>query len=201
MLMYDLTNRGTSGSAKPKNKREKRGPATETIGSNEDGLVKAEIEAERRDMREERKLFVRGLTPATVEKDLWRHFEQFGQVVESRIMRDRENGGSSRGFGFVTFACSFMAEAALERPEDHVIDGNAVEVRRAKYLAAKTSKTVPEAQPELHDEPHRPPGQIDWEAKLDSECQNKRSIFVGALNDSIAEEVRCSFSEQLADWQ
>lgn len=45
-------------------------------------------------------------------------------MVDVQVMRDRESG-KSRGFGFVTFACSFMAEAAMEAQE-HVINGKEI---------------------------------------------------------------------------
>ena len=61
-----------------------------------------------------------GLSPDTVEKDLRKHFTQFGQLVDVQVMRDKA-AGVSRGFAFVTFACSFMAEAAMEH-EKHVIN-------------------------------------------------------------------------------
>ena len=51
--------------------------------------------------------------------------EDIGQFLEPifqlfQVMRDSDNG-ASRGFGFVTFACSFMAEAAFEHDE-HLIN-------------------------------------------------------------------------------
>ena len=49
-----------------------------------------------------------------VEKDLRKHFGEYGTLVDCQVMRDRESG-KSRGFGFVTFSSSFMAEAALEK--------------------------------------------------------------------------------------
>jgi RNA recognition motif-containing protein len=45
-------------------------------------------------------------------------------------MRDKESG-KSRAFGFVTFACSFMAEAALEARE-HIINDRKIEPRLAQ---------------------------------------------------------------------
>jgi RNA recognition motif-containing protein len=56
------------------------------------------------------------LSTDTVEKDLRKHFIQFGQIVDVQVMRDKESG-TSRGFGFITFSCSFMAEAAVEHKE------------------------------------------------------------------------------------
>ncbi|KAG0497166.1 hypothetical protein HPP92_001857 [Vanilla planifolia] len=51
----------------------------------------------------EYRLFVGGLAWATDEKTLEEAFRTFGEVIDSKIINDRETG-RSRGFGFVTFA-------------------------------------------------------------------------------------------------
>lgn len=53
------------------------------------------------------------------------YFGKFGEVVDSVIMTDRITG-NPRGFGFVTFADSAVAEKVLE--EDHVIDDRKVDM-------------------------------------------------------------------------
>ena len=83
--------------------------------------LKSEAKMKAKFLIEERKLFLGGLAPETVEKDLRKHFTQFGQIVDVQVMRDRA-AGTSRGFAFVTFACSFMAEAAMEHEEEHIIN-------------------------------------------------------------------------------
>ena len=47
--------------------------------------IKKEKEMEMLYLREERKLFLGGLSPDTVEKDLRKHFTQFGQLVEAQV--------------------------------------------------------------------------------------------------------------------
>merc|ERR1719158_528748 len=120
-------------------------------------------------MREERKLFLGGLAPETVEKDLRKHFIQFGQIVDVQVMRDRE-AGVSRGFGFVTFACTFMAEAAVEH-EEHLISNRLITPQFATQDVPRYKKT-----------------KVELDATLDKECENKRSIFVGALKETISED-------------
>ena len=53
-----------------------------------------------------------------MKKDNEQFLEPIVQLFQ--VMRDADNG-VSRGFGFVTFACSFMAEAAFEHDE-HLIN-------------------------------------------------------------------------------
>jgi len=137
--------------------------------------LKKEKEMEQLYNREERKIFLGGLSSDTVEKDLKIHFTQFGQIIDAHVMRDRESG-KSRGFGFVTFACSFMAEAALEHAEGHTINGKKIEPQLATPDVPRYKKTIPE-----------------MEKELDVECENKRSVFVGALKDSITEDNLVSY--------
>jgi RNA recognition motif-containing protein len=90
-------------------------------------------------------------------------------------MRNKEDG-KSRGFGFVTFACSFMAEAAMEHKEPHVINGKEIAPKFATPDIPRYKQSIPE-----------------MEAPLDDECRNKRSIFVGALKDTITEEILVNY--------
>ena len=60
--------------------------------------LKKEAEMNTLYMREERKLFLGGLSPETVEKDLRKHFIQFGQIVDVQVMRDRASGTSRYDF-------------------------------------------------------------------------------------------------------
>ena len=96
MLMYDVSQRDT---AKKKRRREK-----EEI-TDEVKRLQKQKEQEQLYQREERKLFLGGLSLDTVEKDLRKHFIQFGEIVDVQVMRDKsgDTAGKSREFGFVTF--------------------------------------------------------------------------------------------------
>ena len=160
MLMYDVTNKDTL---------KKRRLVEKEQMTEEMKRIKREKEMEALYQREERKLFLGGLSLDTVEKDLRKHFIQFGQIVDVQVMRDRE-AGVSRGFAFVTFSCSFMAEAAVEH-EKHEINGVEIKPQFATPDVPRYKKTLPEL-----------------EAQLDDECKDKRSIFVGALKETISED-------------
>lgn len=76
------------------------------------------------------KLFVGGLAWATTDDSLRAGFEQYGEVIEARVIMDRETG-RSRGFGFVTFADSESAEAAKDL-DGQELDGRRIRVDKAK---------------------------------------------------------------------
>ncbi|AEE87047.1 cold, circadian rhythm, and RNA binding 1 [Arabidopsis thaliana] len=61
----------------------------------------------------EYRCFVGGLAWATNDEDLQRTFSQFGDVIDSKIINDRESG-RSRGFGFVTFKDEKAMRDAIE---------------------------------------------------------------------------------------
>ncbi|KRZ63980.1 Glycine-rich RNA-binding protein 3, mitochondrial, partial [Trichinella papuae] len=58
------------------------------------------------------KLFVGGLSFGTDDQSLREAFTSYGEVVEARVIVDRETG-RSRGFGFVTFTSTEEASAAI----------------------------------------------------------------------------------------
>ncbi|PPD78657.1 hypothetical protein GOBAR_DD24412 [Gossypium barbadense] len=57
--------------------------------------------------------FVGGLAWATDDRALEEAFSAFGEIVESKIINDRETG-RSRGFGFVTFRDEKAMRDAIE---------------------------------------------------------------------------------------
>lgn len=69
------------------------------------------------------KLFIGGISWDTNEERLREYFQAFGEVVEAVIMKDRTTG-RARGFGFVVFADSIVAERVVM--EKHMIDGRIV---------------------------------------------------------------------------
>ncbi|KAK9267471.1 hypothetical protein L1049_009897 [Liquidambar formosana] len=74
------------------------------------------------------KLFIGGISWDTNEDRLRDYFQNFGEVVEAVIMKDRSTG-RARGFGFVVFADPAVAERVVM--EKHVIDGRTVEAKKA----------------------------------------------------------------------
>ena len=76
------------------------------------------------------KLFVGGLAWATTDETLEQHFEPHGEVVEAKVIRDRETG-RSRGFGFVTFAAPDQASAAMEALANSELDGRSIRIDTA----------------------------------------------------------------------
>lgn len=77
---------------------------------------------------DEGKLFVGGIPWDTTEEKLKEYFNQYGDVTQTVIMRDKTTG-RPRGFGFVVFADPSVLDAVLQ--EKHTIDGRTVEAKRA----------------------------------------------------------------------
>ena len=77
------------------------------------------------------KIFVGGLAWATTSETLAEVFSQFGEVVESKVIVDRETG-RSRGFGFVTFEDPESAEEAIREMNGQELDGRTIRVDRAR---------------------------------------------------------------------
>lgn len=74
-----------------------------------------------------KKLFVGGLSWGTTDEGLRAFFEQFGEVTDSKVIRDRETN-RARGFGFVTFATEEMAVEARDAANGQELDGRSIRV-------------------------------------------------------------------------
>jgi len=78
-----------------------------------------------------RKLFVGGLSWSTTDDGLRAAFERFGDIVEAKVITDRESG-RSRGFGFVTFARDESAADAISQMNGVQLDGRTIKVNEAE---------------------------------------------------------------------
>ncbi|EOD47197.1 RNA recognition domain-containing protein [Neofusicoccum parvum] len=76
------------------------------------------------------KLFIGGLAWHTDDATLRQKFEEFGQVEEAVVVKDRDTG-RSRGFGFVRFTQESDAEAAIQSMNNVEFDGRTIRVDKA----------------------------------------------------------------------
>ncbi|XP_039840378.1 glycine-rich RNA-binding protein 1-like isoform X1 [Panicum virgatum] len=79
----------------------------------------------------EYRCFVGGLAWATDDNSLHNAFSPFGEVLESKIILDRETQ-RSRGFGFVTFSSEQAMRDAIEGMNGKDLDGRSITVNEAQ---------------------------------------------------------------------
>ncbi|KAJ7967806.1 heterogeneous nuclear ribonucleoprotein 1-like [Quillaja saponaria] len=113
------------------------------------------------------KLFIGGISWDTNEDRLRQYFQTFGDVVEAVIMKDRGTG-RARGFGFIVFADPAIAELVVK--EKHIIDGRAVEAKKA--VPRDDQNTLTRSNSSVQGSPC--PGQT-------------KKIFVGGLASTVTE--------------
>ena len=75
--------------------------------------------------------FVGGLAWATSDRSLEEAFSQYGEIIDSKIINDRETG-RSRGFGFVTFKDEQSLRDAIEGMNGQSLDGRNITVNEAQ---------------------------------------------------------------------
>src|SRR5688572_9151048 len=78
-----------------------------------------------------KKLFVGGLSWNTTDEGLQDAFSAFGEVMDAKVITDRETG-RSRGFGFVTFADADAASQAMSQMDGSELDGRRIRVNEAE---------------------------------------------------------------------
>ncbi|CAL9128632.1 unnamed protein product [Musa textilis] len=79
----------------------------------------------------EYRCFVGGLAWSTDDVSLERAFSAYGEIVDSKIINDRETG-RSRGFGFVTFRDEQSMRDAIEGMNGQILDGRSITVNEAQ---------------------------------------------------------------------
>jgi RNA recognition motif-containing protein len=78
-----------------------------------------------------KKLFVGNLSWDTQDDGLYEAFAAFGEVVDAKVIRDRDSG-RSRGFGFVTFASEEAGDDAMSAMNGVELDGRPIRVNIAQ---------------------------------------------------------------------
>eukprot|EP00268_Persea_americana_P000889 TRINITY_DN102786_c1_g1_i1.p1 TRINITY_DN102786_c1_g1~~TRINITY_DN102786_c1_g1_i1.p1 ORF type:complete len:152 (-),score=36.09 TRINITY_DN102786_c1_g1_i1:503-958(-) len=73
------------------------------------------------------KLFIGGLSFGTNDESLRDAFASFGDVVEAKVITDRDTG-RSRGYGFVNFASGESASSALSGMDGQELHGRNIRV-------------------------------------------------------------------------
>lgn len=76
------------------------------------------------------KLFVGGLSWGTDDNALREAFSSFGEVIDAKVVMDRETG-RSKGFGFVSFTSTADAESALQSMDGRALGGRMLRVNFA----------------------------------------------------------------------
>ncbi|KAG8369611.1 hypothetical protein BUALT_Bualt14G0031700 [Buddleja alternifolia] len=84
------------------------------------------------------KLFVGGLSYGTDDQSLRDAFASFGDVVEARVIMDRDSG-RSRGFGFVNFSSDESATSAVSAMDGQQLNGRNIRVSYAQERAPRSN--------------------------------------------------------------
>uniref|UniRef100_A0A7S0ML85 RRM domain-containing protein n=1 Tax=Cryptomonas curvata TaxID=233186 RepID=A0A7S0ML85_9CRYP len=123
------------------------------------------------------KIFVGGISQETSDDDLRAYFGQHGEIVDITIMKDRMTG-KSRGFGFITFDTSEVADKMVA--SKHEINGRMVE---AKPAVPRGSQAQMGQRPSPTSQGSDP-------------SQRATKIFVGGLSPSVNDaELKEYFSQ------
>ncbi len=86
------------------------------------------------------KLFVGSLSWDTTDQTLKEAFERFGEIVEAKVITERDTG-RSRGFGFVTFAEDEAGKSAISEMDGTELDGRTIRVDEARERRPRDSRS------------------------------------------------------------
>jgi cold-inducible RNA-binding protein len=77
------------------------------------------------------RLYVGNLSFSTTEEALRDAFAEFGEIVDAKLMIERDTG-RSRGFAFIELATAEAARTAIEQMNGAVLDGRSLRVNEAE---------------------------------------------------------------------
>lgn len=81
-------------------------------------------------------IYVGNLNYALQEEELKNIFEEMGNVVSAKIIKDRETG-RSKGFGFVEFDSEESAQQAIDEMDGVEVMGRRLKVNKARQSARR----------------------------------------------------------------
>ena len=93
-----------------------------------------------------KKLFVGGLAWATTDESLKSAFAPFGNIVEAKVICDRQTG-RSRGFGFVTYDNEESAYTARQTMHEQTLEGRTIRIDFADDSAPRSNANRPRRAP------------------------------------------------------
>ena len=76
-------------------------------------------------------IFIGNLSYNVTQEDLHQTFEAFGQVASATVIKD-EQGGRSKGFGFVEMPVQAEAQSAIEVLNGKALKGRTITVNEAR---------------------------------------------------------------------
>lgn len=76
-------------------------------------------------------IYVGNLSYQVSDQELQEVFEEFGDVVSAKVIKDRETG-RSKGFGFIEMTDDADAQTAIDELDGREINGRAVKVNKAR---------------------------------------------------------------------
>ena len=115
-------------------------------------------------------LYVRGFDASLTEENLLAVFRAFGEVCSHVIMRDGDNRGGDRHFGYVCFQHAESAQRAIASLNGQTIDGTAWYV--APHLKREVRKKI-----------------LEEEFKKKKEAWKKRNLFIKNLPQNMTENM------------
>lgn len=77
------------------------------------------------------KLYVGGLAYSVTEEELNQLFAEYGKVVSTAVIKDRDSG-QSKGFGFVEMEDAAAAQIAIKELNGKEVSGRSVTVNEAR---------------------------------------------------------------------
>jgi cold-inducible RNA-binding protein len=85
------------------------------------------------------KLYVGGLAYSITEQELETLFAEYGKVVSSAVIKDRDSG-QSKGFGFIEMSDDAEAKAAMNALNGKDVSGRSIVVNEARPQEDRNSR-------------------------------------------------------------
>ena len=76
-------------------------------------------------------IYIGNLNYRTTEETVRSLFEEYGEVITVKLIKDRETG-RKKGFGFVEMESEDEASAAIDALNDQELEGRNIKVNKAK---------------------------------------------------------------------